>query len=112
MTMHKLEAFVGNTQSTIGIYSTMEEAEQAAMDYTNSEECDFYTVLDITEIDLQDEYPSLSELVDGPVDILRDGQTIATVDSPNAAFVWLSKTGFYCSVSWMLKHEGYSCRKV
>ena len=54
MTMHKLEAFVGNTQSTIGIYSTMEEAEQAAMDYTNSEECDFYTVLDITEIDLQD----------------------------------------------------------
>jgi hypothetical protein len=53
MTMHKLEAFIGNTQSTIGIYSTMEEAEQAAMDYTNSEECDFYTVLDITEIDLQ-----------------------------------------------------------
>ncbi len=54
MTMYKLEQFVGNTQSTIGMYSTMEEAEQAAMDYTNSEECDFYSVLDITEIEPQD----------------------------------------------------------
>ena len=48
MTMYKLEQFLRGTQSTIGIYSTMEEAEQAAMDYTNSEECDFFSVLDIT----------------------------------------------------------------
>ena len=64
----------------------------------------------MTDTQHQDEYPTLSELVEGPVDILRDGQTIATVDSPNAAFVWLSKSSFGCSVSWMLKHEGYSCR--
>lgn len=59
----------------------------------------------------QDEYPTLSELVDGPVDILRDGQTIATVESPNAAFAWLSKRSS-SSVSWMLKHEGYACRSA
>jgi hypothetical protein len=51
MTMYKLEEFLRNKQSTIGIYSTMEEAEQAAMDYTNSEECSFFSVLDITEIE-------------------------------------------------------------
>jgi hypothetical protein len=54
MTMYTLEVFVGKTQSTLGTYSTMEEAEQAAMEYTNSEECDFHSVLDITEIETQD----------------------------------------------------------
>ena len=54
MTMYKLEEFARKTVRTIGTYSTMEEAEQAAMDYTNSEDCDFYSVLDITEIEPQD----------------------------------------------------------
>lgn len=54
MTMFKLEEFAGNTVRDLGTYSTMDEAEQAAMDYTNSEECDFNSVLDITEIEPED----------------------------------------------------------
>lgn len=60
----------------------------------------------------QDEYPTLSGLTEGSVEILRDGQVIATVESPNAAFAWLAKNGTGRSVSWMLRHEGYSCRST
>lgn len=58
------------------------------------------------------EYPTLEELTEEvPVMICRDGAPVAVVASPNAAFVFLAKRGTR-SVSWMLKHDGWSCREA
>jgi hypothetical protein len=60
----------------------------------------------------QSEYPTLEEIPLGvPVEILRDGHTLTIAPDANAAFVWIARHATQ-SVSYSLKHGGYSCRRL
>jgi hypothetical protein len=59
----------------------------------------------------KDDYPTLSTIRKGPVEILLNGRVKDTVKSPDDAFTWLMNNQNY-SVSYALKYGGYSCRAL